>query len=242
MSAQLKEQVYNLEQLIGDFVTSVGIEFNKLYNSQMRTETELRFFKDEMREFRGEMREFKDEMREFKDDMQAFKGEMQAFKDEMRAYKEESRQQNWEMNRRWGEIANKMGTLVEDLVAPSLPRIMQALVGETAFDLTVRHKRKLANGRVREFDAVLVAENVIGLNSTKSTLRSSDVDKFADEVSDFREFFPEYTALPIIGLLASLVVDQSVLNYAERRGLVVLGVGNELMEIKNHPGFVPQRW
>ena len=235
MSAQLKERVDSLEDLISHFVTSVGIEFNKLYNSQMRTEAEMRAFKEEMRVF-------KDEMHVFKDEMRAFKEEMRLFKDEMRAYKDASREQNREMNRRWGELANKMGTFVEDLVAPSLPRIMQLLVGETAFDLTVRHKRKLADGRVREFDAVLVADGVIGLNSTKSTLRSSDVDRFAEEVESFRAFFPEYAALPIIGLLASLAVDVSVLNYAERQGLVVLAVGDELMEIKNSPGFLPRRW
>jgi hypothetical protein len=37
----VEERIDRLEQLIADFVTNVGIEFNKLYNSQMRTEAEL---------------------------------------------------------------------------------------------------------------------------------------------------------------------------------------------------------
>ena len=64
------------------------------------------------------MREFKDEMREFKD-------EMREFKDEMPEYKEWSRNQIKTMNRQWGDLANKMGTLAEDLVAPSVPRILR---------------------------------------------------------------------------------------------------------------------
>ena len=40
-------------------------------------------------------------------DTQQLKLEMRLFRDEM--------------NRRWGELANKMGTLVEDIVYPELP-------------------------------------------------------------------------------------------------------------------------
>jgi hypothetical protein len=49
---QVEERVDRLEQALQSFITSVGIEFNKLYNSQMRTEAELRAFKDESRVFR----------------------------------------------------------------------------------------------------------------------------------------------------------------------------------------------
>ena len=51
--AAVIERVDRLENLVQDFVTSVGIEFNKLYNSQMRTEAEMRAFKDEMAVFKN---------------------------------------------------------------------------------------------------------------------------------------------------------------------------------------------
>lgn len=214
--AEIEERVDRLEEAVQEFVLSVGIEFNKLYNSQMRTEAELRNFKDEMKDFKDEMKEFKDE----------------------------SRQANREMNRRWGELANKMGTMVEDLVAPSLPRIVREVLGQEVNDLSVRRKRRLADGRTWEFDAIAItAGEQVGLNSTKSTLHSTDVDHFIDkEVPAFREFFPEYVRYPVVGVLASLAVEGSVLTYAERQGLVVLGVGDELMEVKNRPGFTPKFW
>jgi len=31
------------------------------------------------------------------------------------------------MNKRWGELANKMGTVVEDIVAPSIPRLAREI-------------------------------------------------------------------------------------------------------------------
>jgi myosin heavy subunit len=239
--SDVEERVDRLEDAVHEFVLNVGIEFNKLYNSQMRTEAELRAFKDEMKEFKDEMKEFKDEMKEFKDEM---RNEMSDFKGEMSDFKNETRQANREMNRRWGELANKMGTMVEDLVAPSLSRIVQEVLGQEVADLSVRRKRKLKDGRTWEFDAIAITEGQqVGLNSTKSSLRSADVDHLVTkEIAAFREFFPEYAHYPVVGILASLAVEDSVLNYAERQGLVVLGVGDQLMEVKNRPGFKPVFW
>ena len=198
--ASVQERVDRLETLIQDFVTNVGIEFNKLYNSQMRTEAELRAFKDE------------------------------------------SRQQNREMNRRWGELSNRLGTMVEDLVAPSLTRIISETLHRDVLDLSVRRKRKLPDGRVREFDAIAVTADIVCLNSTKSRLRSADVDQFIGDIDAFREFFPEHQPMPVVGMLASLAVEESVLNYAEKTGFVVLAVGDQIMEVKNRAGFEPKRW
>jgi hypothetical protein len=198
--AAVVERVDRLEEALQDFITNVGIEFNKLYNSQMRTEAEMRAFKDEMR------------------------------------------QQSRDMNRKWGEISNKLGTMVEDLVAPSLSRIVEERLGEIVLDLMPRRKRRLADGRVREFDAVAVTSSLVCLNSTKATLRSADVDRFVDDIAAFRQFFPEYDVLPLVGILASLAVDDSVLSYAEKQGFLVLAVGDEFMEIKNRSDFEPKRW
>jgi hypothetical protein len=81
-----------------------------------------------------------------------------------------------------------------------------------------------------------------GLDSTKATLRSADIDAFITEIASFRECFPEYRDLPLVGILATLAVDESVLSYAEKQGFLVLAVGDEIMEVKNRPGFEPKRW
>ena len=62
------------------------------------------------------------------------------------------------------------------------------------------------------------------------------------QIERFREFFPEYAALPVVGLLATLSVDDSVLRYAERNGSLVAAVGEEVMELKNRADFEPRRW
>ena len=227
------ERVDHLDEVLSEFVTSVGIEFNKLYNSQMRTEAELRAFKEDTQAFKEEMRAYRE----------TTQTDAAAFKEEMRAFKEEGRQQNREMNRRWGELANKLGTRVEDLVAPSLPRIVQEVLGQEVLDLSVRRKRKRADGRQQEYDAIAVTPETVCLASVKSTLRSADIDHVLnEELAEFRTFFPEYQTQPLVGLVASLAVDDGVLHYAERQGLIVLAIGDQLMEVKNTPGFLPRRY
>ena len=202
-----EKRVSRLERALEDFVTNVGIEFNKLYNSQMRTEAELREFKDEMRTF-----------------------------------KEENRQQRREMNIKWGEMARKLGTITEDLVAPSIPRIINEMFGLDVVFLGIRMKKKLQDGRIKEYDAIAVAGEYVYVDETKSTLDSEDVKDFIEDIQGFREFFPEYEGKKIIGVLASLYVDESVIKYAEKAGFLVFAVGEALMEVKNTKGFKPKEW
>jgi hypothetical protein len=227
--AAVVERVDRLETALADFTTSVGIEFNKLYNVQIQTQKGLQRLQEEMREFKDEMSEFKAEMRDFKGEMSDFKDEMRVFKDQVQADHEASRRERIEMNRKWGDLANKLGTIVEDLVYPSLSRIVRETFGEEPRDIVVRFKRRLSDGRREEIDALAVTDELVVLNSTKATLRSADVDAFVLQIERFREFFPEYAALPVVGLLATLSGDDSVLRYAERNGFLVAA------SIKNSP-------
>ena len=202
-----EKRVSRLERALEDFVTNVGIEFNKLYNSQMRTEAELREFKDEMRTF-----------------------------------KEENRQQRREMNIKWGEMARKLGTITEDLVAPRIPRIIKEEFGLEVTDLMVRRKKRLMEGGSKEYDAIAVAGEYVFVDETKITLDSEDVKDFIEDIQGFRDFFPEYEKNKVVGILAGLYVDEGVIKYAEKAGFLVLAIGDALMEIKNTKGFKPKEW
>jgi len=205
---------------------------------------EMREFKDEMRAFKDEMREFKDEMRAFKDEMRAFKDEMREFKDEMLAFKNEMREFKKEINKKWGDLANKMGTMAEDLVAPSVPRILRQIVDcpDGQVESMAVHVRRLhpVDRREREFDVVAVCGEYVLINETKSRLNTGNVDDFIARMPEAREFFPEYSDKKFIGAIASLYVDESVVRYGERQGLIVLGFGEGVMEVLNSPGFRPK--
>ena len=206
----LERRVDRLEDMMADLTANV---------KQLSVET--RAFQQEMRAFQQEMREFKDEMSEFKDEM---------------------RQESREMNRRWGDISNSLGMLVENMVAPSIPRVLREVLGcpdgGEQF-LTVRFRSKLSDGRTREFDAIAGCGEYLLINETKSRLGPSDIDSFIEVLKIARDFLPEYAERKIVGALASLYVDPSLVAAGERRGLLMLGVTDEAMEVLNSSDFHP---
>ena len=145
-----------------------------------KTEMALRDLKHEMSNFKREMQDFKDEMRDFKDEMRDFKDEMRVFKDGMNDFKAEMQASRKENDRRWGDLANKMGTLVEDIVTPSLPWIVREDFGCGQIDdimLRRRVRNKTDQAQVREFDALVVAGDMVFINETKS---KPDAEKVYD--------------------------------------------------------------
>lgn len=219
--AAVEQRVEYLEAVLGQFIVQTN-------TALARMERGLESLQKEMRAFKDEMKVFKDEMKEFKDEMSGFKKESEA--------------QARRMNEKWGELANKMGTFVEDLVYPSMAGTIRQKFSLEAEMLGIRIKKRFPGGANYEADAIALAGEYVFLNSTRSSLDNRAVNDFIKEIPRFRQFFPEYADRKLIGILASLYIDESVVKYAERKGFLVLGVGIELMEIKNTPGFTPKEW
>ncbi len=147
-------------------------------------------------------------------------------------------------NREKGEIARKLGTVVEDIVAPSIPRVVARVFGlhEDPLERFAIRELRVANGERREFDAVAAWPGHFLINETKSKLRPEDVPVFVEMLRGARRFFPEYQDRKLIGALASLYLEPSLVRYIERQGIIVMGLGDDLMETKNSPGFVPTEY
>jgi len=195
-------------------------------------------FKDEMREFKDVMLGFKDEMREFKDEMRGFKDEMGEFKDEMSEYKDWSKKQIVIMNRQWGDLANKLGTVVEDIVLPNIPRIAEVYFECKELDyIAVRVKKRSVTDRSRrkEFDAIAVCRGIFILNETKSSPELRDVDKLVEfvESRELFDYFPEYKEYRICPVFSSLYLDDSFVEYLSRKGVYALTMKDDTMEIVN---------
>src|SRR6266849_8087726 len=91
-----------------------------------RLETVLMTFirhTDEARQAQEQARHAQDQaMAEFRQGMADFKQRVDQDIAEMRQWRIESQ-------KKWGEIANKLGTFVEDIVAPNIPRIGGEIFG-----------------------------------------------------------------------------------------------------------------
>jgi len=224
----LERRIDRLDDLMADLIQVTA-----------QTQFEMRAFKDEMRQYRErserDMAAFKDEMRQYRERSER---DMAAFKDEMH-------KDRVDLNRKWGELSNKLGTMAEDLVAPSVPRILRTVVGcpEDRIDglaVRVRRRSPINPDQSLEFDVVAQCGDDVLVNETKSRLAPQDVADFVEHLTSARAFFPEFAGKRVIGAIASLYVDASLARHAEKQGLIVLGFGEDVMEVLNSPGFVPR--
>ena len=143
-----------------------------------------------------------------------------------------------EMNRRWGELANKMGTVVQDIVAPSLRRIARDELGcgdERSFSVTMSRVRSDDRHSRREFDALYVGRRAVLLNETKSTALSEYAKKFVEflKSGEFGLYFPEYRELPLVAVFSSLRLPDDVITYLTRNGIYAVSMGEETMQVRN---------
>ena len=142
------------------------------------------------------------------------------------------------MNRRWGELANKMGTVVQDIVAPSLRRIARDELGcgdERSFSVTMSRVRSDDPHYRREFDALYVGTQAVLLNETKSTALSEYARDFVGflKSGQFALYFPEYRELPLVAVFSSLRLPDDVITYLTRNGIYAVSMGEETMQVRN---------
>jgi hypothetical protein len=144
------------------------------------------------------------------------------------------------MNKQWVDLALKMGTLMEDLVAPNLPRVAGELLGCERPELfAVRVVRHLG-AETREYDALVVCPDAVLVNETKSTLHAAHVDAFQAKLDELPRIFPEYAGRRVVGVLASLAVDDGVVALATRRGIAVMAMGEDTMQVVNPEAVRPR--
>lgn len=163
---------------------------------------------------------------------------------EMREFKNEMRRETRNLRQTIAEQSRKMGTLAEDLVAPSVSRILSEVVGcpEEPRMIGVRIRRALPGGRHKEYDVVAVCGDYLFINETKTRLQPEDVKDFIETLEESRDFLSEYKDKQVIGSLASFYVDPSLVLNGERQGIIVLGVVDGLMQVLNREGFRPKAY
>jgi len=201
----LDERIDSLETIFGQFAIQVNSALLMLSN-------EMREFKNEMREFKNEMGEFKNEMGEFKDRMEA---------------------ENKRKNKEWSNIAKKMGTMVEDLIAPALrPVLSKYFKCEIKMEGERMFRRK--DGEDYEIDAIAGCDDKVFMVEVRSTPRAEDVDMFVDKSKRFFEFFPEYSGKKLNIIFGSIAFPDNVIRYASKSSIYVMAWREwEYMDILN---------
>jgi hypothetical protein len=212
---KVEERLSIVESALAEFI----IQSNR---SLHRLEREMVAFKDEMKDFKDEMKDFKDEMKGFKDGVEDFKDEM--------------REDRREMNRQWGALANKMGTIVEDIVAPAVKPVVEKYFGEQVLDLMINRKKYDKRAGVQgEFDVIAVTGDSVFLVQTKVSPDKEKLLEFKNkQLPRFRQLFPEYKKLKLVPILAALRFDEKMIRFANQEKIYLLAYREwDYMDILN---------
>ena len=166
---------------------------------------------------------------------QAEKDRQRADQDRQRAEKEQK-----EFNRQLAGISDRLGTLIEDMVAPNAPRIAKALfknddVLGSAIRLRRRHPSDLAQSI--EIDLLVYGERHLLVCEAKSKVTPEKAAAFLEKVRTIPSFFPEYSRFKILPMIASVSIEPSLVAHLTRLRIYALGFGDETMELLNASEF-----
>jgi F0F1-type ATP synthase membrane subunit b/b' len=145
------------------------------------------------------------------------------------------------LNRAIGGLSNTVGSLVEHIMTPDLPRKFKQF-GFT-FNRVTTVKWTDGNDNIyAEIDGLLENGNQAMVVEVKTTLRCKDIDdhlkrmervrKYADDHGDNREF---------IGAMAATIIDKDTKEYALSRGFFVIEPSGEDVKI-TRPISDPTVW
>ncbi|GAB6072241.1 hypothetical protein JCM14244_06180 [Venenivibrio stagnispumantis] len=143
-----------------------------------------------------------------------------------------------EMNKRWGELANKLGTIVEDIIAPAVSPVIKQYFNCEIDDLQVNRKKKdKKTGLKDEFDVIAVSDDckTVFLVEVKSTPKIDYINEFKDKKIDrFLTLFPEYREYKLIPIFASLRLEEDIINYLTKQKIYAMAYKEwEYMDILN---------
>ena len=213
--------------------------------AEMKEDTER--FKQEIKQTVAEMKKdterFKQSVEktvvEMKEDTERFKQNAEKTISKMEKDTENLRK---DMNKKWGEMANKLGTIVEDIVAPAVSPVISKYFNCEVDDLQIRRrKRDKKTGLKDEFDVIAVSDDckTVFLVEVKSNPKIEYIDNFKDKKIDkFSKLFPEYKDYKLVPIFASLRLNEDIINYLTKVKIYAMAYREwEYMDLINFGKF-----
>ena len=139
------------------------------------------------------------------------------------------------LNRKLVELSDRLGTLAEDILAPGIPYLLEKL-GYKLKSMWTNEEVRRSDGVNCEFDVVAVAEKdgeeVLFLCEVKSKLREKHFEQLRKQCELYKEYGMRRD-LFIIPVLAALSIPEHLVNYANKRGVLLVKMGGDYLEALN---------
>ena len=179
----------------------------------------------------------------FQETERRFQETERRFQETERILKEQSLKTDRQITRLSKEIGNlggKWGRFVENMVAPACETLF--LNREIPVHQVSQRVRKRLDGKTLEIDVLVTNENHVLVVEVKSSLSVDDVKELIKNLTEFRQFFPEYNHKQLYGAVAGIEIEEGADKYAYRQGLFVLAQRGENVAILNDTEFQPKTW
>jgi len=164
---------------------------------------------------------------------QAAEERHKAAEERMARFEAEVRSWRKDINKQWGDLANKLGTIIEDILAPNLRRLARDHFQFPSIDdFMIRRSRRHGQTET-EFDTLVVGPDAVILGEAKSTPSIEYAEAFADKGRSFFDYFPEYKGRRLICVFGSWAISDPVVERLTARGIYALRMGEETMELAN---------
>ena len=145
-----------------------------------------------------------------------------------------------EVNKQIGDLGGKWGRFVENRIAPACETLFLDR-GIPVHQVSQRVKKR-SDRKILEIDVLVTNENRVLVVEVKSSLGVNDVKDLINDLTQFREFFPEYAQKQLYGAVAGIEIEEEADKYAYRQGLFVLAQAGEAVSILNDRNFQPKNW
>ncbi|MFZ4550119.1 MAG: hypothetical protein ACOYN4_21905 [Bacteroidales bacterium] len=145
-----------------------------------------------------------------------------------------------EMNKKLGDLGNRLGEFVQEMVRPAVVRLFRDR--GIAVHQVMRNIEAFDDEIAIEIDLLVINREQAIAVECKSRLSIEDVNEHLARLDKFKQLFPQYQGLNLMGAVAGMVVLDEAAKYAYRRGLFVLAQSGDSVLIRNDDKFMPKQW
>jgi len=228
---KVEEKVNRLETVFEEFTRTVGLEFNKVYNAIMLSHINYDRISQDIAQLGNRIEATRELLDNF---IKESEKQRQEDRQKFNEFKDEMREEHRKMNRQWGELANKMGTIVEDIIYPATRPVLEKYFN-CELETTMMNITRKKDGIKDEFDVIAVSADKVFLIEVKSTMRQQYVDDFKNKkLERFRFLFSEYNDKTLVPILATLRYEDSMLAYVTKNNIYAMAYREwDYMDILN---------
>ncbi|MDR2659511.1 MAG: hypothetical protein LBC27_05930 [Spirochaetaceae bacterium] len=232
----------------------MGLTFEKVWAMFQETDRKMRETDRILQETIAQMRETDRIVRETDRQMQETDRQIKEMtKETDRQMRETDRQikemtketdrQMRETDRKIGKLGDRLGDLVEHIIAPNLLEKFNKL-GFSFGKIGSNVCYKRPNGEfIAEVDILLENGDTVLAVEVKSKLSVSDVREHTERMKKLRAYADEHgDARCFIGAAAGAIIPEGVKPFAYKSGFYVIEQSGDTIKIEAPQGFVPRKW